>query len=598
MKVRLPLMIQDPVGTEMKGLPDLVEFHTFTNEPFFLSGPVTERVAILDFDEESGTLRPGVPFVEPNEDSPGTYQVEVPDPGDVPQPDFIAVNVLATILRTLEIAEDEAILGRKLGWAFDAPQLLVIPRAGEWPNAFYQRGTHSLQLFYFTPQDGRTVYTALSRDIVAHETAHAILDGIAPDLYNALTPQSLALHEAFADLTAALMAMDSRKLVEKVLEQTGGALHEYTTAFNRIAEEFGAARFRRHSLRDLHERVTMDTVDTVEPHALSRVLSSTLYNTFVETFEERRRRLIEEEGQRFDDPAFSLSGKALWLAARQFSRMIFRALDYLPPGEISFRDYGRAIIAADAVAFPDAEANAYRNFLRQAFRDRGITAGRDDLDTRVDFRFELSRPIDLDGLVESDWVAYDFANRPEVRRLLGIPREVEAFRVHPRLSTVKQFTSARRPQHDIVFKVSWDHLEENDVGHGLPGRRRVRAGTTLVINAEASEAATLQPEEEVLSVRQVPAGKSSLPPYEKGQVRLRYGQSGKNALHVRACLSSDLGQVGERDAMIRHLLQEGLLQVRDSSADGGLQPTAVDAYIRNDVLSVARTARMLHITVP
>lgn len=595
MKVRLPVMIQDPVGTMQKGMPDLIEHYTFSNEPFFLPGPVTERVAILDFDENSGKLRVPVRFVPPDGNKAGTYEVTVPLIGDTPTPEFIAVNVLATILRTLEIVEDEAILGRKLAWAFDAPQLLVIPRAGEWPNAFYQRGTHSLQLFYFSPEHRPTVYTALSRDIVAHETAHAILDGIAPDLYNALTPQSLALHESFADLTAALMAMDSRKLVLVVLEQTGGELHNYTTAFNRIAEEFGAARFRRHSLRDLNERIKMSDVDSVEPHILSQVLSSALYATFINIYEERRRGLVEAEGEGYSDSGYSLSGKALWVAARHFSRMIFRALDYLPPGEISFRDYGRAIIAADSVAFPDAGANKYRDFLREIFHNREITSALDELNTEVDFRFELDRPVDLDGLVDSDWVAYEFANRPQVRSLLRIPDNVEAFRVHPRHRTIKKFTGSGQPQQDIVFKVSWDHLEENDVGHGLPARRRVRAGTALVINADASEDAIPQPEFEVMETKQMPTKGVPLPPYQTGGVRVRYGYGGKHALHVRACLSSDLGQTSERDKMIRHLLSEGMLTVRDSAAGEGLSPTAVDAQIHNDVLRIGRTARMLHI---
>ena len=129
-----------------------------------------------------------------------------------------------------------------------------------------------------------------------------------------------------------------------VLEQTHGSL-DYGTAFSSIAEQFGRERHGGHSLRDLSQTIRMDEVTSVEPHELSTVLSSALYEMLVNIFEERLAGLVEQEGDRFSDPSFSLSGKALALSAQQLARMIFRALDYLPPGEISFADYGRAILA-------------------------------------------------------------------------------------------------------------------------------------------------------------------------------------------------------------------------------------------------------------
>ena len=127
------------------------------------------------------------------------------------------VSVFGTVLKTMRLFERDDTLGRQLSWSFNAPQLLVVPRAGEWTNAYYERDSHSLQFFYFPSvrPPYETVYTSLSHDIVAHETGHAILDGIAPDLYNAVTPQSLALHEAVADLTALMMAFKSPNLSER-----------------------------------------------------------------------------------------------------------------------------------------------------------------------------------------------------------------------------------------------------------------------------------------------------------------------------------------------------------------------------------------------
>lgn len=612
MKVKLPLMIQDAVSAEMKGLTRMVESKEFDNEQFFIAGPVTERVAILDFDPESGQLRPGVPFSKPVDGRRGTYEVTIPKPHAPPSPEFISVNVLATILRTLEIAEDESALGRKVTWAFDAPQLLVIPRAGEAANAYYHRDSHSLQFFYFRAPDGRTIYTALSRDIIAHETAHAILDAIAPDLLNAVTPESLALHEAFADIVAAFMSMDSRSLVEAVMEQTGGDLEAFSiTAFSQVAEEFGKERYARHGLRDLLGFVTMDKVVTVEPHELSLVLSSALYKVFMKTFKTRLEELVAEEDDKFSDPRFSLSGKAVFEAAHQLSRTCFRALDYLPPGEVSFRDFGRAFIAADKVAFPEDKYEFYRDFLRQAFKKRGIIQAAAELDTPVNFSLELEEPINLDDLVESDWVAYEFANRPQVRSLLGIPNEVKSFTVHKRLRTTKTFVGTPQIQEDIVFRVSWDFIEANNVGNGLPERRRVRVGTTLVLEdypsdlefslqglqtSPGDEGLFLQPEHEVLEKAQAGyhEGLSEL----QGLGRVRVLRRGKQKLRVRACLTSETGQSQQRDAMIRHLVRQGLLRVAEAGPAGADLGTGIVGHIRNDVFSVSRAGHMLHITTP
>src|SRR5688572_20746648 len=222
MKIKLPLLIQDQLTAQIKDMPSIQD--DYYEEDFFLDGPVTKRVAILNFDPETGALSPGVPFRRADNGEDAGYVIA--DRNNLSSIDFNQVSVFATILKTMKMFEEPDTLGRRLTWAFNGPQLLVVPRAGEWANAFYERETHSLQFFYFHAEgdSNRPIYTSLSHDIVCHETGHAILDGIAPDLYNCISPQALALHEAVADLTALTVALRSGVLREAVLKQTGGDL--------------------------------------------------------------------------------------------------------------------------------------------------------------------------------------------------------------------------------------------------------------------------------------------------------------------------------------------------------------------------------------
>ena len=300
MKVRVPLLIKDKMAATKFPRLKRTEGFEITDEPFFLDGPVTRRVAVLDLDADTGDLHPGAPFRPPG-DGPKIGGYDLADEENFEARDFNQVSVFGTVLKTMKMFEEPDTLGRSLTWAFNAPQLLVVPRAGEWENAFYERDSHSLQFFFFPdPGDPRnTIYTSLSQDIVAHETGHAILDGIAPDLYNATTPQSLAMHEAVADLTALLIAFRSNNLRRAVLEQTEGSI-ERSQAFSGIAEQFGSALNRGGSdyLRELHAFKTLepghpDAVAGDEPHELSVVLSGALYDVMTKIFDRVKAEISE-----------------------------------------------------------------------------------------------------------------------------------------------------------------------------------------------------------------------------------------------------------------------------------------------------------------
>ncbi len=249
-------MMVDDARFAPLGRPEAVEGYDITGEDWFGDGPSTARVAVVDRDLASGAVYPPARFVPPTKGRVlGRYAI--PEPYHTESRTFNQVSTFATVMKTIGMFEEPDTLGRRVRWAFDRPQLTVLPRAGWGENAFYRRERGSLEFHYFPSRHdpAQTIYTSMARDIVAHETAHAIVDGIAPRLWEAVTPQSLALHEAIADLTALLVSIRSRVLRSAVLSRTGGSI-EHSSHFSAIGEEFGLAR-GTGALRDLKNDLRM-----------------------------------------------------------------------------------------------------------------------------------------------------------------------------------------------------------------------------------------------------------------------------------------------------------------------------------------------------
>ena len=249
-----------------------------------------------------------------------------------------------------------------------------------------------------------------------------------------------------------------------------------------------------------------------------------------------------------------VSRKALSVATSRFKRSLYRGLDYLPPGEVSFADLGRAILAADEAAHPDS--GEPREWLCQEFVRRGIVGHPDELRVRTNYEHSSLAKVDLDTLAKSDWAAYDFANRH--RGFLRILRG-RSFHIEPRLVVEKRSYAvgahAKKRVRECIFKVSWKVDEPDAVPGGeLPDWRQVTFGTTLVIDCETRR--------------------------------------------VRVLLTSDRSATRklERDGMLRWLMDEDLLRVGTEAfgPDGKPLCGAIHAETSGGVLRVVGTAHMLH----
>src|SRR5437016_6173818 len=154
-------------------------------------GPIGKRFAVIDYDGSTKTLYKPIDLNDPKLLVGGGLGPRESDPR------FHQQMVYAIAMETLQ--RFECALGRRVHWrrinrtpgAPSVPkgssQLLnLFPHAMCEANAFYSPDAHGILFGYFRASrtdagrnlPGQTVFTCLSHDIIAHETTHAIVDGI------------------------------------------------------------------------------------------------------------------------------------------------------------------------------------------------------------------------------------------------------------------------------------------------------------------------------------------------------------------------------------------------------------------------------------
>ncbi len=353
----------------------------------FLPGPKSSRFQVIDYDGAENRLYPPTTLrvaKDADDDSfDGLTDAKLPNDAD-----FRNQNVYAIASRTLAAFENA--LGRRVPWSFSGHQLYLVPRAFREANAYYDPNANGILFgafdgFIGPPTNRRrgTVYTALSGDIVAHETTHAVLDGLRARYLEPGLPDQLAFHEAFADVVALLSAfsipalvshalggVDARGRIPKANVDTKILQKGVLTGF---AEEMGAAS-KAHSgdaLRRSVERLpntawrTDPTFD--EPHRRGEILVGAVMQAFLGIWSKRMEELISEAGTLSRARAAEEGAKS----AEHVLRMVIRAIDYCPPLEFEFEDFVEALLVSDAEAAP-TDAHDYRTTLREAFKGFGI----------------------------------------------------------------------------------------------------------------------------------------------------------------------------------------------------------------------------------
>ena len=322
-------------------------------------------------------------------------------------PQFHQQMVYGVAMKTIE--NFERALGRPVLWRprpnpekpFDdrvfVQRLAVRPHALRQANAFYSPQQVALLFGYFdaSPADpgehvpGSRVYSCLSHDIIAHETTHAILDGIHRRFNEPTNVDVLAFHEAFADVVALLQHFTLPEVLENEIARTRGDI-ESQSNLGSLAVQFGQAIGGRGALREAIGRMEdghwkrfepdpSDLRKRLTPHSRGAVLVAAVFDAFLAIYNARvadLRRIysggtgVLPAGAIHPDLVRRLAGEAA-KSAGHVLRMCIRALDYVPPVDLTFFEYLRALITADYDLVRDDRYD-YRVAFVEAFRRRGI----------------------------------------------------------------------------------------------------------------------------------------------------------------------------------------------------------------------------------
>lgn len=364
-------------------------------------GPVGEYIEVVDIDPASNAAYAPIHL---NDVALLASDGLTPSESD---PRFHQQMCYAVAMKTIE--HFERALGRKALWSTHrppdsigyyenyVPRLRIYPHALRQRNAFYSPTKKALLLGYFstTAKDARntpgtTVFSCLSHDIIAHETTHALLDGVHPRFNDPVNEDVLAFHEAFADIVALFQHFSYPGVLRDQIARTRGDLAR-ESVLGQLAQQFAMASGRGDALRSyLGEKVGDTWVPTKpnptvlesnsEPHDRGAILVAAVFGAFSKVYRARTSDLFRiategtgvlREGEIHPDLVTRLAEEAQRAADRAL-QMCIRAIDYCPPVGITFGAYLRAIVTADYDMNPIDRQNWRLAFI-ESFREWGIS---------------------------------------------------------------------------------------------------------------------------------------------------------------------------------------------------------------------------------
>lgn len=351
------------------------------NEHELQPGPSGETLEVVDYDGWNSVYYAPVDLNKP------ALLMEAGLPHSESDPRFHQQMVYAVAMRVVEHARKA--IGRPIYFGGRAgKKLRLFPHAFFGRNSFFDPAEHAIFFGYFQADSespgqnipGQVVFSCLSHDIIAHEMTHAIVHRLRRRFLEPSNLDVLAFHEAFADIVALFLRFSYRELLLEHIQASHSDLRRADMLVE-LAQQFGQATGMGKALRSALgvPPAEVDLARAEEPHDRGAILVSAVFDGYFRAYQKRTEDLIRiatggsgnlSRGRLHPDLVGRLAAEASELADR-FLRICFRAFDYMPPVDVTFGDFLRALVTSDFEANPD-DPGEVRYGIIEGFRERGI----------------------------------------------------------------------------------------------------------------------------------------------------------------------------------------------------------------------------------
>lgn len=306
-------------------------------------------------------------------------------------PHFDQVNAFVHCTKTLDMLE--RFTGHAVPWRSGTEALIIMPDVADSDNSYYNHQKGSLEFNCFDSSAlGRTVKSSRSADTISHEVAHAFIDGQRPGYLQNWDDETMAFHEAFADITTLLYVLEYDSTIREIIRETGGNLRLPNRMAQR-SEEIGLAKHLSNSDPDDDNKAYLRTAINdftyktpqelpwgagedelaAEYHSFSRLFSGAFYECFYMLYEKTLKGLCHlPDGRERAATAVDMT-KAIKTSQEALGSILGHSLDSLPEKKVTFREAALAMIQADNSLYGGAD----KELMQNVFVKRGII-GKED----------------------------------------------------------------------------------------------------------------------------------------------------------------------------------------------------------------------------